>query len=272
MNFNKQRAIDILSYWHQIEFFNCIDIKDLRNDKDGVISYSGDLLVSDPNCLPWLNRENIRRAGRYYTPERQYSYTIYLGVFKSSEFFDQAKRHFDGGDVFDWEERKSDSSSTCAASFRINEAGEILLDTLELSTAPWALGQVLKGNIDNIRFDDFEKESERLRQKLQSLKKLASNLKQSAKLSQALTTFEIIEILKILGDWAGFEPTHQDDTVIVKLNPLNTDRSRPPQNTPITDEGILMLQQLSSELVAYGTMDEEGCFRCETGRCHYYLR
>ena len=257
MNFNKQRAINILSYWHQIEFFNCIDLKDLKNGKEGVIHYTGDVLASDPNCLPWLNRVHIKRAGRYYKPERQYSYTVYLGVFKNSEFFEQAKRYFDDEGGIDWEERKSDSGSTCAASFRISKEGLLLLDTLELSTAPWALGQVLKGNIDNIRFDDFGKESERLRHKLQSLEKLASNLKQSANISQALTTFEIIEILKILGDWAGFEPTHQDASVIVKLNPLSGDRSQPPQNTCITDEGILRLQQLSYELVAYEEMDGE---------------
>lgn len=263
MNFNRQRAINILSYWHQVEFFNCIDIKDLRNDKDGVISYSGDLLARDPNCLPWLNRENIRRAGRYYTPERQYSYTIYLGIFKNSEFFDQAKCHFDGGDVFDWEERKSDSGSTCTASFRISEAGELLLDTLELSTAPWALGQILKGNIDNIRFDDFEKESEQLRHKLQSFKKLASNFKQCENISQALSTFEIIEILKILGDWAGFEPSNQDCAVIVKLNPSSGGRPQFQQNTLITDEVISKLQQLSSELVIYNEMDGGGILDAE---------
>jgi hypothetical protein len=257
MNFNKQRAINILSYWHQIEFFNCIDLKNLKNGKEGVIHYSGDILASDPNCLPWLNRVHIKRAGRYYTPERQYSYTAYLGVYKNSEFFEQAKRYFDDEGGIDWEERKSDSGSTCAASFRISKEGLLLLDTLELSTAPWALGQVLKGNIDNIRFGDFGKESERLRHKLQSLKKLASNLKQSANISQALTTFEIIEILKILGDWAGFEPTHQNAAVIVKLNPLSGDRSQPPQNTCITDEGILRLQQLSNELVVSEEVDGE---------------
>ena len=80
----------------------------------------------------------------------------------------------------------------------MNKDGILLLDALELSTAPWALGQVLHGNIDNIRFDDFEKSSKELVNKLNSLNKLASNLKQSSGLSDALTTFEIVEIIKIL--------------------------------------------------------------------------
>ncbi|ARU29450.1 DEAD/DEAH box helicase [Cellvibrio sp. PSBB006] len=251
MSFNKQRAINILSYWHQIEFFNCIDLKDLRNGKEGVIHYSGDVLASDPNCLPWLNRENIRRAGRGYKPDRQYTYTLYLGIFKNSEFFDQAKNYFGDEGRVDWEERKSEAGSTCVASFKLSKEGSLLLDTLEMSTAPWALGQVIQGNIDNIRFDDFEKECEKLLHKFQSLEKLASNLKESINLPHTLTTFEIVEILKILGDWSGFEPQHQDTAIIIKLNPLARDQSQPPQNTYITAESVLKLQQLSNELAVY---------------------
>ena len=109
MSFNKQQAINILTYWHQTEFFNCIDLKDLSNDRDGVIHYGAEALLEDANCLPWLNRSNIRRAGKGFYPSAQYSFSLYIGIFKNSEFFDQATKYFGEKEYELWEERKSDS-------------------------------------------------------------------------------------------------------------------------------------------------------------------
>lgn len=250
MSFSKQNAINVLTYWHQAEFFNCIDLKDLRHNQKGVIHYDGELLARDPNCLPWLNRNNIRRAGKGYLPNRQYSYTLYLGIFKKSEFFDQASAYFDDIEADDWDERKSDNGLTCTAKIQVSKDGLLILDSIELSTAPWALGQVLKDNINNIRFNDFERESEQLVHKLQSLEKLASNIKQSSGVSDAFTTFEIVEALKILGDWAGFLPEYANTAVIIKLNRMDRDSSYP-ADLIVPSDAIQKLQRLPNELLEY---------------------
>ena len=227
MSFNKQHAIDVLNYWHLIEFFSCIDLRSLVNYQKGVIHYDQALLSNDPNGLPWLNREHIRRAGADYFPEQPYAYSLYLGIFKNSEFFDQASAYFGNIDNPDWNERKSDGGFTCAMKIDVSKDGVLLLDTLELATAPWALGQVLNGNIDAFRYDDFLEANAQFLRKLESLAKLTANLKQTVGVSEALTPFEIIEILKLLGDWAGFIPQGNAPLMIIKLRRLHNESAAP---------------------------------------------
>ncbi len=264
MSFDKQYVLSILNYWHQTEFFNCVDLKDLGNSKDGVIHYSADLIDRDPNCLPWLNRENVRRAGKSYHPNRQYSYTLYLGVFKKADFFSHARTHFDEVESGDWCERKMDHGLTCTAKIPVSKDGVVALDSIELSTAPWALGQVLKGNIDNILIEDFEADSDSLIHQLQSLDKLAKNVKQSIGISDAFTTFEIIEVLKLLGDWAGFLPSDVNTKLIIKLNTINHDTSKA-KSLLISSDAVMKLQKLREMVLENDSRDDEGSLSSNGG-------
>lgn len=67
-----EQAIRILDYWHKIEFFESTDIKDLENNADGVIQLSMEELQHNTS-LPWIEPQQIRRAGSDYSPEKKIS-------------------------------------------------------------------------------------------------------------------------------------------------------------------------------------------------------
>ncbi|WP_337162897.1 hypothetical protein, partial [Vibrio fluvialis] len=95
MNENeKQQALNILQYWHKIEFFNSADLGDITHVGNGGIHYDLDEIIGNPDCLPWINRNHIRRAGKKYTPHKYYTYEVYLGLFHRSEIFEAGRRYF----------------------------------------------------------------------------------------------------------------------------------------------------------------------------------
>ncbi|WDE10124.1 DEAD/DEAH box helicase [Thalassomonas haliotis] len=242
-----QTVIDILTFWHQAEFFNSVALQDLAQDNPGVIYYQLADLINNPTCLPWLNRNNIRRGGNNYDPNKVYSYTLYLGVFQRSEFFAQAKGLFHSKEDSVWDEHCNDSGITCTAKIKVNKEGCLLLDTLELSTAPWALGQALNHKLDNISFDDFEYESEAFIERWQEINKVADNVKQETGASPAFTTFELLAVLEQLQSWAGFEPLKASTALIIKLNPIKKEEF--PVTPLLPPETIRRLQQLNNELI-----------------------
>lgn len=256
MKYNSKLAMNVLTFWHQVEFFNSIDLKDLDQTTPGVIHYSADDLANNPFCLPWLDRNNISRAGRDYFPNKIYSYTLYFGVFKRRELFDQVKSQCESQDNLDWDERSNESGLTCSASVKVNKDGDLLLDTLEMSTAPWALGQMLKNQLDDIQFETFEQEADVFSERWQALNKLASNIKQAANASSSFTTFELIEVLKLLSEWAGFEPRELTANLIVKLHHLEQVKGQPADCT-FSLSAIDLLRKLPIELAEYVTSSKD---------------
>ncbi len=245
-----QHAMDVLSFWHQTEFFDSVDLKDVGRKKPGVIYYQGEEIANNPMCLPWLDREKIRRGGKGYFPNKHYTYTLYLGVFNRSEFFDQARSLAGTSDDAAWDERRNDSGLTCCATVNVSNEGTLQLDTLSLSTAPWALGQVLKHNLGNVRFEDFERESKDFIHSWQAMDKLADNIKQEAGGSSAFTTFELVEILKQLSTWAGFEPEETTAALIVKLNPKSFIKGSP-KTVHLPAQVFQQLEHIATDLAEY---------------------
>ena len=80
-----KHGLDILSIWHQTEFFNSVDLKSYELKNSGVIHYKfSDFL--DPFKLPWIDRKETRKAGDGYSIDDAYNYKLYLGVFERKEF------------------------------------------------------------------------------------------------------------------------------------------------------------------------------------------
>ncbi|OUS26984.1 hypothetical protein A9Q99_17405 [Gammaproteobacteria bacterium 45_16_T64] len=252
-----QHALDVLSFWHQTEFFDSIDLKDVGRSTPGVIYYQGDEIARNPSCLPWLDREKIRWADKGYSPQKHYSYTLYLGVFERSEFFDQATTLLGSADDGAWDERRNDTGLTCCATVNVNKDGILQLPSLSLSTAPWALGKVLKNSLGNVEFDDFERESSDFIHSWQAMEKLAANIKHEVGAPSVFTTFELIEILKQLSAWAGFEPQKATAALIVKLKPLDRVKGTP-KAIYLPAPASQRLANISNELVEYRE-NEDAC-------------
>ncbi len=169
MEFEKQHALNVLSFWQQTEFFNTLNLKNLLPGADkGVLHFTQDELLQTPACLPWFTRNRIRTAGDKYYPNDQFSYTLYLGLFNRSEFFEQSKHLFIDNQApnevqqEDWQNRRQDDGITCCAKIKLNSKAELQTDSLEMSSAPWALGKLLAGKVDQLNKDDFQRDAANL--------------------------------------------------------------------------------------------------------------
>ncbi|NRN28166.1 DEAD/DEAH box helicase [Photorhabdus heterorhabditis] len=212
---NSSQALRVLDYWHKIEFFESTDIKELEEEAEGVIKLTPEEL-QDPTCLPWINPQQIRRAGKNFSPAKKYNYTLYFGIFDRSEIFERAKCAFP--DIIDdKEEQNQDEGRTCSITLYVDQDGYADKDSFAFSTVTWAIGQLEKNGLDNITLSEYEKDTEKLRQRFLDVTAVADNLKQQYGLPPKLTTYEIIEFLKSMAEWTDFSPEISTPALYIKL-------------------------------------------------------
>lgn len=235
----------ILNYWHKIEFFESTSIDELQDGAKGVIRYSQEMLNNIPDCLPWLNRQNIRRAAHAYLPDAEYSYVLYLGIFPRREIFARAKAVFPEAEQ-GHEEQRDDEGLSCSIKIHVGSNGQVDLSRAEFSTVPWSLGQLQSGQLDRITWSGFEQDTDILRQALQRIVTVAGNIKQEHGLPQVLTTHEVIEFLKSLSVWTAFSPA--SDTSLPALIVQASKLSSPKKSTEraVTEVAAERLSRLSA--------------------------
>ncbi|WP_409421622.1 DEAD/DEAH box helicase [Pseudaeromonas sp. ZJS20] len=243
----------VLDCWHKIEFFESTDIQTLHDEGDGVIRYHQPELESAPGCLPWLNPQQIRRASRVYSPDKPYRYSLYLGIFDRSEIFAAAQQAFPLWKADD-DERLDDEGLTCSLRLTLDQNGKLDPDSLECSTVTWALGQLQGHQLDTLRQEDYEIATRRLQQRLLEIVTVADNLKHEHGLPPALTTFEILEFLKAMGDWSAFSPRRLDKhpALLIQLTELD-ERELDYSPINIAPQQWLPLSQLPASLATAQT-------------------
>ncbi|QFI56385.1 DEAD/DEAH box helicase [Aeromonas simiae] len=214
--------LQVLDFWHNVEFFESADIQELRKQGEGVIQYQLSELNADPICLPWMNHQQIRRASPHHSPNKPYRYILYLGIFDRSEIFKAARLafpHWEGNN----DEQIDNEGLTCTLKLSLDQNGRLDPDSLECSTVTWALGQLQIHNLEAIRLEDYETASQQLQQRLLEIVTVADNLKQEHQLPPALTTFEVLEFLKVMGEWSTFSPQNLEKhpALLVQLTELD---------------------------------------------------
>ncbi|RXE46472.1 DEAD/DEAH box helicase [Chromohalobacter israelensis] len=209
------QAERILSFWHKVEFFESAELKDIDHGK-GAIHYRSDELLEAPNCLPWLNVDNVRRAGEKYRPESRYRYKIYLGLFKRSEIFRVAREAYPEKTEA-WVERSRDEGLTCSMTVEVDTNGVVDHESFAISTAPWMLGALQKGTLDDVTIKAFDDATGVFRERLNTILTVADNLKREHELPPKLTTFELIEMLKAMQGWTAFSPQSASPALVIQL-------------------------------------------------------
>ncbi|MBS4713411.1 DEAD/DEAH box helicase [Aeromonas caviae] len=244
--------LQILDYWHKLEFFESADIQELsRKQGEGVLHYRLSELNNDAVCLPWLNRQMIRKAGSGYSPEKPYQYSLYLGIFDRSEIFAAATRTFP-----DWcgvnNERLSEEGLTCSLKFKLNQDGQLDIDSFECSTVTWALGQLQDNRLASIRLEEYEAATKRLQERLLEIVAVASTIKNEHQLPPALTTIEILEFLKAMQAWTTFTPSDVDKhpALLIQLTELDPKKNK--HRAPVAQMGqwLSLNQQFPARLQA----------------------
>lgn len=209
------QALKILDYWHKIEFFESTDIKVLEENADGVLRLTKESL-QNPTSLPWLDPQQIRKAGKNYSPNKRYHYELYFGIFERREIFTRARETWpDIADVKD--EQLQDDGRTCSIKCFVDQDGCIDGDSFEFSTVTWALGQLEAYELNNISLGAYETATKELRQRFLEIVAVADNLKKKHELPLSLTTYEIIEFLKAMAEWTHFSPEVPAPALYIKL-------------------------------------------------------
>lgn len=234
MSLNNQLALKILDYWHKIEFFNSADLGEITQVGKGGIHYDLEEIMTKPECLPWIDRNHIYRSGKKFIPTKFYTYKVYIGLFHRSEIFAAGRRYFPKFEEQrpGFSERKQDSGYTCSIILHVSDTGQLLLDKTEISTAPWAIGKLQHDSLAAIKLKDFDRDCDKLRKRFYEIQQVAASLKEEYQYPSVLTTYELVEFLKALGELTPFQPVSEQyiPSVIIELNEKDYSKGqRPPQ-------------------------------------------
>ena len=157
------RLLDILDYWHKVEFFIPFDLNQVLGTRD---EWSTKWLFerelpADPSLLWQLSVPQDRVLS---------GFKLYLGVFEMEaiEKFAQTLPMMADADAFDEAERTELDGRSCMASVSLNAHGEPIFETVSVSTAPWALGQATRHGLAVLSADAFAEARERLGERLQN--------------------------------------------------------------------------------------------------------
>ena len=245
-------ALNILDYWHKIEFFESTDLKELEDDAAGVLRVSMYELTR-LESLPWIDVQQVRRAGGNYFPHKHYSYELFFGIFDRCEIFQRASRLF-AADNEEWQYRSEDEGRTCSVKCKVGSNGVIVADSFEFSTVSWALGKLEAGQASRINLKTWEAETEKLRQRFGEIVNVADNLKREHGFPTLLTNVEIIEFLKAMEGWTHFSPEIEVPALYIRLREEAT-RNKAAEEEPVrlSDDGkinelILLMHNFQREV------------------------
>jgi hypothetical protein len=201
-----ERAIRVLRSWHQIEFFQPSSIPS-EDDKDyGVLIDQSELVRLGNSALPWLDDNSKANLG--LQQHQSYSYTLYLGVFNQSILADLVSQKISPSkaetvEEIELEERSDVDSKTCFAKLRVSNAGVPNLSRMSVSTLPWAMGLLQKGELSNLSFSHFQERCELLDE---GLNRLEAKLPLSPNKPEfrLLSVDALVSLTALLNEWAGF--------------------------------------------------------------------
>lgn len=205
---NRTDYMRILSCWHKLEHF------------------APALLPKDKSLkplkeLPWMYPLEAK------DPKKTIQYTIYIGVFSLKFVSDFVKNFFKD----ESNNPNITDAKVCYASFKLDNLGIYIQNTLGFSTMPWALRQLEEGKVNTDSWaDDFNKLRKSLLERLtENEKELAEDY--SSYLSDVLTFEKIHEIQSLIIQdlkWSSSPDTEiyvRTEEVHKKNNTSNKDES-----------------------------------------------
>jgi predicted nucleic acid-binding Zn-ribbon protein len=200
---DRDRMLDILNYWHKIEFFLPFDLDaQIAECDDWQIHWLHSDALADENWSLW--KPNI--------PDTHIlnSYSLYLGIFDKAECA-QVYRQFGAvslgsADEFEDAERADLEGSTCFAKVKLSVDGVPCFERLSISTLPWALGRAQESGLSSLGYDAFETAKLRLSELLANFRSDYGVGWEEESSKRAIANSEIIGLHGLLCEWAGYVP------------------------------------------------------------------
>ena len=141
------RAAEVLRFWRTVELFSPQDVPkvDPRHKRAPVFA------PSSGGDWPWEPLHELR--ARPMDPRFVWQHTVYLGVYRVEAVFDVLQTIFEP-DVESFDRRPPGHSALAA--FIVSDDGQLLSDSLVLSTCAWATGRAITPGPANPRWlDDY---------------------------------------------------------------------------------------------------------------------
>lgn len=194
----QKQILDILNYWHKVEFFIPFGLDQQIDDlKDWEVKY---IYPSSKQASPksWLASDipfGLEVSG----------YNLYLGVFDKSIITEISKKYITHDssplEQFEDNERMDLEGDTCFAKIKLNKEGLLSLDSLSISTLPWAIGQTIAGDLHGLDLETFQRSQN-------TLKRLFTCFlaERGENIEQPLQQEELPHLFDILCEWANFRP------------------------------------------------------------------
>lgn len=226
----------ILHFWHQVEFFIPFDLEQQvlqAHDADWAVqrwSAAGLRRADQPLWHPALP------PGRQLT-----GFDLYFGVFDKAELADVIRAVLRDAaapdDDLEQDERGGLEGLTCMAKLRAGPAGELLLDDVSVSTAPWALGRIQhdERKLAALDFGAFQVGIKALEERLlefRSERTRAALSRQAGAGVLPLSADDLLALQAIFADWAGFQPGQRPGAPAIVVHVRSTEIRRKKSGAP----------------------------------------
>ncbi|MBA2657223.1 MAG: hypothetical protein H0U70_09640 [Tatlockia sp.] len=221
--------MQVLRYWHQLEFFIPFNLDDVLSRGDSPLDIGLQNLQGEKanKMLPWLSKT-----------QDLFHYQLYLLPFDKKELTALSTRHFplefELQNEIELEEKLDDEGLTCFARLFIDKKGCPQLGELSISTLPWAMGMLQSGEYGQLSEVFFERDMILLKSALKILESQYENSKSDSQPEGQFDAIMLINLLKILCQWARYSP---DYPFVLKIklipvkNEINLPSPKPPPNS-----------------------------------------
>ena len=199
--YDQATLLAILDYWHKVEFFIPYGLEQHLDDLEEWQSKTLSRSRLESQDASWQTIDILE-------DKELLGYDLFLGVFDKSAI-SQVCEHvlpsFDStgsAGAFEEEARTDLEGMTCFAKLPLDKSGHPIIDSISISTAPWALGQTLTHGLNSLNHDAFDAAQKML---TVMLRNFMSERGSSA--GKGLDASEVLSLHALLCKWAGFTPS-----------------------------------------------------------------
>lgn len=231
------RLLEILDYWHKVEFF---------------LPYALEKYVEDFKEWEtrWLSLEDLQQGQdnhwrNFSIPDdlQVKGFNLYIGVFDTSVIAALCEPHLaafsvDENTLYEEQERVELEGLTCFAKIKLNAQAVPQLDAVSLSTAPWALGQTMTKGLGALGHQAFEEAKEKL---IKLLHNFHGQRQQND--DPALMAEEVMHLHQLLCNWASFTPGQDRRAPLALLQVL----TQPKVEKPLTQPPAAQVTEIEGE-------------------------
>ena len=239
---SRETCLQVLRYWHQIEFFIPFNLDDVLSRGDSPLDISLHNLHGEQanKILPWLSKA-----------QDLYHYQLYLLPFDKKELTALSTRHFPmefaHQNEIELEEKLDDEGLTCFARLFIDKKGRPQLGGLSISTLPWAMGMLQSGEYGQLSEVSFERDMILLKSALKILENQYENSKSDSQPDGQFDAMMLMNFLKILCQWARYSPDYPFVLKIKLIPAKNEVNLTPKKSLPINFPEKVDVDSVSQE-------------------------